>query len=77
MFNIVITTDCQVVSEGRRRFSAEFQLFFRLLKGGLFLAAVAILIVLFTVGQLIIADLLISLIAFLPSGWAIIQVNEY
>ena len=63
------------MSEGRRRFSAEFQLFFRLLKGGLFLAAIAILVILFTVGQLIIADLFVSLIAFLPSGWAIIQVT--
>lgn len=65
-----------MVSEGRQRLSAEFQLVFRLLKGGLFVGGVALLIILFTVGDLSIRDLFTSALAFLPSGWALIQVND-
>lgn len=66
----------KVVSEGRQRLSAEFQLVFRLLKGGLFVGGVALLIILFTVGDLSIRDLFTSALAFLPSGWALIQISQ-
>eukprot|EP00250_Pteridium_aquilinum_P011202 c19900_g2_i1 orf=287-6166(-) len=66
----------KVVSEGRQRFSAEYQLLFRLLKGGLFIAAIAVMAVLFVVGNLSIGDLFTSAIALLPSGWALVQIAQ-
>lgn len=66
----------KVVSVGRQQFSAEYQLLFRLLKGGLFLAGLTILIVLFVAGNLMIGDLFVSALAFLPSGWALVQIAQ-
>lgn len=66
----------KVVSEGRQRFSAEYQLLFRLLKGGLFIAAITVLTVLFVVGNLSVGDLFASALAFLPSGWALVQIAQ-
>jgi hypothetical protein len=58
---------------GRDKFSADFQLMFRLLKAMLFIGSVSVLAVLhfksFTVG-----DFFASILAFIPTGWALLQV---
>lgn len=64
----------QVVSMGRKTFSADFQLMFRLLKLILFIGAIVILILMFTLFSFTFGDIFASLLAFLPTGWALVQV---
>lgn len=65
----------QMVSMGRWKFSTDFQLLFRFLKALLFLAFMSVMTVLFVVFGLTISDLFACLLAFLPSGWAILLVR--
>jgi callose synthase len=60
---------------GRKKFSADFQLMFRLLKLFLFIGSVGTLAVLFTVPHLTVGDIFASFLAFAPTGWAILQVR--
>lgn len=64
-----------MVSMGRRRFGTDFQLMFRILKALLFLGFLSVMTVLFVVCQLTLTDLSASILAFLPTGWAILLVN--
>jgi callose synthase len=64
----------QVVSMGRKTFSADFQLMFRLLKLSLFIGTVVILVLMFTLLSFTFGDIFASLLAFFPTGWALIQV---
>ncbi|KAI3491991.1 hypothetical protein L1887_43628 [Cichorium endivia] len=66
----------KIVSMGRKKFSADFQLMFRLLKLFLFIALMATLIVLFQFLGLTVGDIFASLLAFLPTGWAILQIAQ-
>ncbi|WCJ39410.1 callose synthase 5 [Euphorbia peplus] len=66
----------KIVSKGRKKFSADFQLMFRLLKLFLFIGCVATLVILFTTLHLTVGDIFQSLLAFLPTGWAILQVAQ-
>jgi callose synthase len=65
----------QIVSIGRDKFSADFQLMFRLLKAMLFIGSISVLAVLhvrdFTVG-----DFFASILAFIPTGWALLQIAQ-
>ena len=65
----------QVVSMGRKKFRADFQLMFRLLKLFLFIGFIGILGILFTLLNLTVGDIFDSLFAFLPTGWALLQVT--
>lgn len=67
----------QIVSMGRKKFSADFQLMFRLLKLFLFIGAVVALALMFTLLSLTVGDIFASLLAFLPTAWAIIMVLVY
>lgn len=67
---------CQMVSMGRRRFGTDFQLMFRILKALLFLGFMSVMTVLFVVCGLTISDLFASILAFLPTGWALILVSQ-
>jgi len=60
---------------GRKQFSADFQLMFRLVKLFLFMGAVVVLSLMFTLLSLTVGDIFASLLAFLPTGWALIQVR--
>ncbi|KAG5019430.1 hypothetical protein JHK87_015285 [Glycine soja] len=62
-----------IVSMGRKQFSADFQLMFRLLKLFLFSGAIVALSLLFTLLSLTVGDIFASLLAFLPTAWAVIQ----
>lgn len=66
----------QIVSKGRKKFSADFQLMFRLLKMFLFIGFLVILVILFTTLHLTVGDIFQSLLAFLPTGWALLQVTS-
>ncbi|KAI4308103.1 hypothetical protein L6164_031210 [Bauhinia variegata] len=66
----------KMVSMGRRKFGTDFQLMFRILKALLFLGFMSVMTVLFVVGGLTISDLFAAILAFLPSGWAIILIAQ-
>ncbi|KAG0472359.1 hypothetical protein HPP92_016905 [Vanilla planifolia] len=66
----------KVVSMGRKKFSADFQLMFRLLKLFLFLGCVGTLGILFALLNLTVTDILSSFLAFMPTGWAILQISQ-
>jgi callose synthase len=70
----IILLVLKTVSMGRRRFSADFQLMFRLLKGLLFIGFLSVLIILIVVCGLTIADLMTCFLAFMPTGWAFLQI---
>ena len=61
---------------GRKKFSADFQLMFRLLKLFLFIGSVGTLAILFTLLHLTVGDIFASFLAFVPTGWAILQVQH-
>lgn len=66
----------KVISMGRKKFSADFQLMFRLLKLFLFLGCVGTLCILFTLLHLTVTDIAVSILAFMPTGWAILQISQ-
>ncbi|KAK9049637.1 hypothetical protein SSX86_031393 [Deinandra increscens subsp. villosa] len=66
----------KVVSMGRKKFSADFQLMFRLLKLFLFVGFIITLVILFQFLGLTVGDIFASLLAFLPTGWAILQIAQ-
>ncbi|GJY68521.1 hypothetical protein Tco_0471503 [Tanacetum coccineum] len=65
-----------IVSMGRKKFSADFQLMFRLLKLFLFVGFVVTLVILFQLLGLTVGDIFASLLAFMPTGWAILQIAQ-
>ncbi|XVF16798.1 hypothetical protein REPUB_Repub10bG0063300 [Reevesia pubescens] len=65
-----------MVSMGRRRFGTDFQLMFRILKALLFLGFMSVMTVLFVVCGLTISDLFAAILAFLPTGWAILLIGQ-
>ncbi|XP_043697795.1 callose synthase 5 [Telopea speciosissima] len=66
----------KIVSMGRKKFSADFQLMFRLLKLFLFIGSIVTLGILFTFLSLTIGDIFASLLAFMPTGWALLQISQ-
>ncbi|KAM1315752.1 hypothetical protein ACFX10_019300 [Malus domestica] len=66
----------KVVSMGRQRFSADFQLMFRLLKLFLFIGFVVTIGMLFAFLSLTVGDIFVSLLAFLPTGWALLLMSQ-
>lgn len=66
---------CQTVSVGRRKFSANFQLVFRLIKGMIFVTFVSILVILIALPHMTLQDIVVCVLAFMPTGWGILQVN--
>ncbi|KAG5138328.1 hypothetical protein JHK82_023059 [Glycine max] len=68
--------DLLIVSIERQRFGTDFQLTIRILKALLFLAFLSVMTVLFVVCGLTISDLFAAIIAFMPSGWGIIQIAQ-
>lgn len=66
----------KVVSMGRKKFSADFQLMFRLLKLFLFIGTIGTLVILFLLLHLTVGDIFASLLAFIPTGWALLQIAQ-
>ncbi|KAF5958944.1 hypothetical protein HYC85_000153 [Camellia sinensis] len=66
----------KIVSMGRKKFSADFQLMFRLLKLFLFIGFVVTVVMLFAFLSLTVGDIFASLLAFMPTGWALLQIGQ-
>ncbi|VAI83480.1 unnamed protein product [Triticum turgidum subsp. durum] len=73
---VAVVLILKVVSMGRKKFSADFQLMFRLLKLFLFIGSVGTLAILFTLLHLTVGDIFASFLAFVPTGWAILQISQ-
>ncbi|OWM69233.1 hypothetical protein CDL15_Pgr025420 [Punica granatum] len=66
----------KTVSVGRRKFSADFQLMFRLIKGMIFLTFVAILVTLIALPHMTIRDIIVCILAFMPTGWGMLLIAQ-
>ncbi|XP_035551340.1 callose synthase 5 [Juglans regia] len=73
---VAVVVILKIVSMGSKLFSADFQLMFRLMKLVLFIGCVFTVFVLFTVVNLTVGDIFASLLAFLPTGWALLQISQ-
>ncbi|XP_071706332.1 callose synthase 7-like [Rutidosis leptorrhynchoides] len=73
---ITVLLGLKMVSMGRRRFGTDFQLMFRILKALLFIGFLSIVTVLFVVCSLTISDIFAAFLAFLPTGWAFLQIGQ-
>ncbi|XP_010265915.1 PREDICTED: callose synthase 3 [Nelumbo nucifera] len=66
----------KTVSVGRRKFSANFQLVFRLIKGLIFLTFVSVLITLIALPHMTVKDIIVCFLAFMPSGWGLLLIAQ-
>ncbi|KAF2314493.1 hypothetical protein GH714_026964 [Hevea brasiliensis] len=66
----------KTVSVGRRKFSANFQLVFRLIKGMIFLTFVSILVTLIALPHMTIQDIIVCILAFMPTGWGMLLIAQ-
>ncbi|KDP44404.1 hypothetical protein JCGZ_19419 [Jatropha curcas] len=66
----------KTVSVGRRRFSANFQLVFRLIKGMIFLAFVSVLVTLMALLHMTVQDIVVCILAFMPTGWGMLLIAQ-
>ncbi|KAF8011957.1 hypothetical protein BT93_I0167 [Corymbia citriodora subsp. variegata] len=73
---VAVMVILKIVSMGRKKFSADFQLMFRLLKLFLFIGFMVTLGMLFAFLSLTVGDIFASLLAFLPTGWALLQIAQ-
>ncbi|XP_014500928.1 callose synthase 2 [Vigna radiata var. radiata] len=64
------------VSLGRRRLSADYQLLFRLIEGSIFLTFLTIVIVLIAVAGLTIKDIIVCILAVMPTGWGLLLIAQ-
>lgn len=61
---------------GRRRFSAEFQLVFRLIKGLIFITFISIIVILTAIAHMTVLDIFVCILAFMPTGWGLLLVSS-
>ncbi|KAM7523322.1 hypothetical protein LguiA_013224 [Lonicera macranthoides] len=73
---IVILFIMKTISVGRRKFSANFQLMFRLIKGLIFLTFVSILVILIVLPHMTVKDIAVCILAFLPTGWGLLLIAQ-
>ncbi|XVF58775.1 hypothetical protein PTKIN_Ptkin07bG0093800 [Pterospermum kingtungense] len=73
---VAVMVVLKIVSMGRKKFSADFQLMFRLLKLFLFVGCIVIIGMLFYFVDLTVGDIFQSLLAFMPTGWALLQISQ-
>uniref|UniRef100_A0A0A0K6N7 Uncharacterized protein n=1 Tax=Cucumis sativus TaxID=3659 RepID=A0A0A0K6N7_CUCSA len=66
----------KAVSVGRRKFSASFQLLFRLAEGFIFIICVAGFITLVAIPHMTIRDIILCILAFLPTGWGLLLLRN-
>lgn len=67
----------QIVSAGRRKFSADLQLVFRLIEGLIFISFMAVLITLIAVLHITFRDIIVCILAFMPTGWGLLLVSTH
>ncbi|KAJ4724123.1 Callose synthase [Melia azedarach] len=66
----------KTISVGRRKFSANFQLMFRLIKGLIFLTFVSILVTLIALPHMTVQDIIVCILAFMPTGWGMLLIAQ-
>ncbi|GAA0151873.1 hypothetical protein LIER_10496 [Lithospermum erythrorhizon] len=66
----------KVVSIGRRRLSAKYQLLFRMLKGCIFITFVTTLICLIVFLHMSFRDIIDCILAFMPTGWGLLLIAQ-
>nr|XP_016437592.1 PREDICTED: callose synthase 3-like [Nicotiana tabacum] len=66
----------KTISVGRRKFSANLQLVFRIIKGLIFLTFVATLVILMTLLHMTPKDMVVCVLAFLPTGWGMLLIAQ-
>ncbi|GLT26328.1 hypothetical protein SLA2020_014060 [Shorea laevis] len=65
-----------MASMAGQRFGTDFQLMFRILKALLFLCFLSVMSVLFVFCGLTLSDVFAAILAFMPTGWAIILIGQ-
>ncbi|KAG8391331.1 hypothetical protein BUALT_Bualt01G0176700 [Buddleja alternifolia] len=65
-----------VVSVGRKRFSADLQLMFRLIEAIIFLSVVSVLITLIALAHMTFRDVIVCILAFMPTGWGLLSIAQ-
>ncbi|XVF47535.1 hypothetical protein PTKIN_Ptkin03bG0116700 [Pterospermum kingtungense] len=73
---VLILFVMKTVSVGRRKFSASYQLVFRLIKGLIFLTFVSILVTLIALPHMTIQDIIVCILAFMPTGWGMLLIAQ-
>ncbi|KAK2977668.1 hypothetical protein RJ640_015665 [Escallonia rubra] len=73
---ILILFVMKTISVGRRKFSAKFQLVFRLIKGLIFLTFVSILVILIALPHMTPKDMVVCILAFMPTGWGLLLIAQ-
>ncbi|KAG8485647.1 hypothetical protein CXB51_018869 [Gossypium anomalum] len=73
---VLILFVMKTVSVGRRKFSASYQLVFRLIKGLIFLTFVSILVILVTLADMTIQDIIVCIFIFMPTGWGMLLIAQ-
>uniref|UniRef100_A0A803KX00 1,3-beta-glucan synthase n=1 Tax=Chenopodium quinoa TaxID=63459 RepID=A0A803KX00_CHEQI len=71
---VAVVIILKIVSMGKKKFSADYQLMFRLLKLFLFIGFIVALVVFFLFLNLTVGDIFVSLLAFMPTGWALLSI---
>ncbi|KAB1209645.1 Callose synthase 7, partial [Morella rubra] len=66
----------KVLSMGRQKYATDFQLMFRILKVLLFLSFTSVMTILFVVCGLTVSDLFAAILAFTPTGWALLLIGQ-
>ncbi|KAL9263844.1 Callose synthase 3-like protein [Drosera capensis] len=66
----------KTISVGRRRFSANFQLVFRLFKGMIFMTFVSVLVILIALPHMTVQDIIVCILAFMPTGWGLLLIAQ-
>lgn len=66
----------KAINLGRQRFSANYQLLFRIIKGMIFLSFVTTLVLLIVFLHMTIKDIIVGFLAFMPTGWGLLLVAQ-
>ncbi|KAM7266925.1 hypothetical protein ACFE04_009091 [Oxalis oulophora] len=66
----------QTVNIGRQKFSANYQLVFRLFKAFMFIGVLSVIISLSLICKLSVKDIIVCCLAFLPTGWGLIMIAQ-
>ncbi|KAJ0037576.1 hypothetical protein Pint_24113 [Pistacia integerrima] len=73
---IAILLVMKAMTVGRRRFSANFQLFFRMIKALVFLSFVTVFIILVALPHMTFKDIIVCILAFMPTGWGLLLIAQ-
>lgn len=73
---LVVLLIMKAASIGRRQFRADLQLVFRFVKGLVFLSFVSALIILVALPHMTFRDIIVCILAFMPTGWGLLLIAQ-